>query len=225
MKIQLSTKRLQINKANARMVAILAASSVITVFSLVAARTLISQSTYQQRIIAERSKANDQLKKNVKSVSELVQKYQDFDSAPENVIGGNPDPNSTGERDGPNSRIVLDALPSKYDFPALATSLEKILLDGGYKIEGIVGSDDELTQSKQESTPNPEPVDMPFMINAGGSYAAVQKLVTDFERSIRPFHMQQLDLVGNDGNMTVSLQAKTYYQPEKNLEIKTKEVK
>src|SRR5690606_29874356 len=137
MKLQLSTKRLQINKTNATMVAILALSSMITVFSLVAARTLIQKSTYQQRIISERQDANKQLEENIESVSELVQKYRDFDSAAENVIGGSSDPVATGERDGPNSRIVLDALPSIYDFPALATSLEKILTDGGYQIDGI----------------------------------------------------------------------------------------
>jgi Tfp pilus assembly protein PilO len=125
----------------------------------------------------------------------------------------------------PNSKIVLDALPSKYDFPALATSLEKILTDGGYKIESIIGTDDEANQNLMEESPDPQPVEMPFEITAGGSYPAIQKLINDFERSIRPFNVTSLELSGTDDNMRIDMQAKTYYQPEKTLEIKTKVVR
>lgn len=227
MKLQLSSKRLQISKANSSIVVILAVSSVVTVFSLVATRTLVQQSRYQQRVISEKQKAASQLKKNLDSVNELVTKYKEFEDAPENVIGGNPSASATGERDGPNSRIILDALPSKYDFPALVTSLDKILTSGGYKIISIGGADEEVNQSQvaSGSAESSQPIEMNFNLIAGGSYLSVQKLITDFERSIRPFNVTYIEFSGNDAEMRVSMEAKTYYQPEKNLQIKTKVVK
>ena len=207
------------------MIIMMAVASFLTIFSLVLAKAYIAQGRYQLRVINEREKAAKQLKENVQSAGELHQKYKDFDSALENIIGGSSAANAKGERDGPNSRLVLDALPSKYDFPALATSLEKILVDGGYRIESIVGVDDEIVQSKQASATTPEPLEMPFVISAAASYASVQKLVGDFERSIRPFQLTSLELNGNDANMEISVEAKTYYQPEKNLDIKKKVVK
>lgn len=225
MKTQVTGKRLQISKSNSMTVVVLAITAVITVFSLVISRTLFLQSTYQQKVISERKKANKQLEDNIKSVATLVDKYKEFDSSAENVLGGNPAATATGPLDGPNSRIVLDALPSKYDFPALTTSLEKILIDGGYKIDSITGADDEVNQSAEQSAPDPTPIEMPFSFQATASYASVQKLVSDFERSIRPFQITTLELAGNDASMRATIDAKTYYQPEKNLEIKSKVVK
>ena len=225
MKTRISRKQLQINKANGSIFALLVATSVVTVFSLVVSRTLIIRSTYQHKVITERKKTNKQLQDNIKSVAALVDKYKEFDGAAENVLGGNPDPNATGPLDGPNSRIVLDALPSKYDFPALTSSLEKILIDGGYKIDSITGSDDEVAQSVGQSSPDPSPKEMPLSFQATAAYTSVQKLISDFERSIRPFKISTIEFAGGEASMRVSVNAKTYYQPEKNLDITTKVVK
>jgi hypothetical protein len=148
--LNFSTKRLQINKASATMVLPLTIASFITVFSLVATRALLSQRSYQSRVISEKEKAKKQLKENIVEVEKLRAQYKGFADAPTNVLGG--DPRGAGEKDGDNARIVLDALPSKYDFPALATSLEKLLTNGGYKIESIAGSDDELNQQTNAFT-------------------------------------------------------------------------
>ena len=121
----LSSKRLQIDKANASMVAFLAVAAFIAVFSLVASKALLSQRSYQSRVIAEKKKALTQLKTNNQAATELVAAYKSFVAAPENIIAGSA--SGSGDRDGDNAKIVLDALPSKYDFPALVTSIEKIL--------------------------------------------------------------------------------------------------
>lgn len=222
-KLQFSSKRLQISKANATMVGVIAGAVFVTIFSLVSSRALWTQRSYQARVITKKEAARDQLQKNVDEVEDLVISYKDFTGAPTNVLDGNP--SGTGEKDGDNARIVLDALPSKYDYPALTTSLEKILNDKKFKIEGIVGVDQELEQASNADNPDPSPIDMPFEITVSGSYSSLQDLVTTFERSIRPFTMQKLTFSGNNDSLKLKAAAKTFYQPEKSLKEKLEDVK
>jgi len=116
-------------------------------------------------------------------------------------------------------------LPSKYDFPALATSLEKLISTQGLTIMSINGTDEELTQAVNQTSADPQPVTMPFQIQVAGSYESIRALVADLERSVRPFQVNKVELSGNEGSMTASIDAQTYYQPEKSLNIKTEVVK
>lgn len=216
-----SAKQLQIDKANATMVASIAIASFIVAFSLVASRALLSQRSYQSRVIAEKELAVKQLQDNIDAVDELVAAYQGFVGAEENIIGGSKD--GTGERDGDNAKIVLDALPSQYDFPALTTSIEKLLGDNNYKIEGISGSDDEVNQ-QDTGDPNPEPVEMPFSVSVVASHSRLGDLMKVFERSIRPIQVQTLELTTEEDGVHANIEAKTFYQPGKTLTITTKEV-
>ncbi len=222
-KPQASTKRLMIDKANSTIVIVVAVASFVTVFSLVASRALLSQRSYQARVTAEKEKAAKQLKDNATAVASLQTSYKAFVGTSSNLLGGNP--NGTGDKDGDNARIILDALPSKYDFPAVASSLEKLLTNQSLKIISISGSDQEVQQEANGSSPTPTTVDMPFNIVVSGSYGALQSLLTTLERSIRPIQIQTVDLSGTDSNMTMTISAKTFYQPEKTLNISTKVVK
>ena len=172
----------------------------------------------------KKEKAKKQLAANVTAKDSLVSSYQQFEARTQNIIGGNP--SGTGQNDGDNARIVLDALPSKYDFPALTTSIEKLLAQtaSGVKIESITGTDDEVNQSKAKIT-TPTPVEMPFQASVTGSYAGLKSLVDGFERSIRPFNITALSLSGTDNSLRMDMSAKTYYQPEKKINIQLKEVR
>lgn len=222
-KMQLPTKRLMVDRANSQIIAMIAGATVLVVFSLVASRALLSQRSYQSRVISEKEKAVRQLKSNTEAVGNLVNSYNLFISQTANIIGGSP--TGTGERDGDNARIILDALPSQYDFPALVTSLEKLLSSPNYEINSIAGTDDELNQQKQEDTPNPQPVEIPFEISVTSTYGAAQSLVQTMQNSIRPFKIDKIEFDGSDSAMEVLITAKTYYQPEKGLTIRTKDVK
>lgn len=220
----ITPKRLAISKANAQMVAVVAAASFIAAFSLVAAGTVWSQIRYQARVTTAKNQANQQLKKNIEAYSTLVSHYKDFDSATTNIIGGNA--NGTGDKDGKNSRIVLDALPSAYDFPGLTSSLEKILTQQGLKVSGITGTDDQINQQNNTSSPTPQPVNIPFTFSVSNtSYASVEQLVASLQQSIRPIQVDSLDVSGSANNMTVTVNAHTYYQPAKSLSITKKVVK
>jgi Tfp pilus assembly protein PilO len=221
--MKFSTKQLMINKANAQMIVMIAVSSVIIVFSLVATKALLSQRGYQSRVITQKEKALKQLKSNVTSVKMLSTSYTTFENSNYNVLGGLA--TGAGDLDGDNAKIILDALPSKYDFPALATSLEKLLTSPSYTIDSIVGIDDEVNQQSNLATSTPKPVDMPFEIDVTGDYKAIQNLIVTLDKSIRPFQIQSINFSGKDAELKAEIIAKTFYQPEKSLTIKTQVIK
>ena len=150
-----STKRLQLSKTQANTVTLIAVAVFVTIFSLVSCRALWQQRSYQAKVIGKKKEALQILKQNNQEVSGLKAAYVDFVSSPTNIIDGNP--NGTGEKDGDNARIILDALPSKYDFPALATSLEKLLIERNFRVESIKGIDDEIAQSAKKESGTPRP--------------------------------------------------------------------
>ena len=239
--LRVSTKRLQIDKANSTIVIAVGIAAFAVAFSLVAARSLIARQSYQNKVIAAQEKARDQLQANIDAVDDLKVKYAEFVNRQENIIKGNS--KGDAERDGDNARIIVDALPSKYDFPALASSLEKILVDRNYTIQTISGVDDEAMQNGGQPTaeglgatdPNAavsvqaQPsvagaVEMPFEIGAEGSYTSMIDLLNVFRNSIRPLYVQTLTFAAGDGDkVQVNIQGKSYYQPERTLKI-TEEV-
>lgn len=219
----ISSKRALIDKSNSTLVIITSVAAFVVVFSLVATKTLISQAAYQNRVIDAKRTAVNQLKADQKAVDSLKASYDAFNSTAKNIIGG--DPNGNGPQDGPNYQIVLDALPSSYDFPALATSLEKIMTGQNVTIDGISGTDDEVAQSSNTASGSPQPVAMPFQISVTGSYQAIQSLVSEFEHSIRPFQIQTITLSGDQSNLNAQITAQTFYQPAKTFSIGSKVVK
>jgi hypothetical protein len=221
--IKSTTKRLQIDKANAMMVAIVAASSFVVTFSLVASKTLWTQRTYQAKVIKAKETARNQLKANFAAASQLETSYKAFTGTSDNVLGGNP--TGKGDKDGDNGKIVLDALPSKYDFPALTTSVEKMLSGGPFVLRGITGIDDELNQAANANSTKPVAIEIPFSFTAEGNFSAMKDLVAKTERSIRPISIQSMTLTGSDSKITLLVNAKTYYQPAKSLKINTEVLK
>jgi hypothetical protein len=244
-----STKRIQIDKANSTIVIAVGVAAFAVAFSLVSAKSLLARQSYQNKVITAQEKARDQLQANIEAVDDLKVKYTEFVNRQENIIKGMSTGN--GERDGDNARIILDALPSKYDFPALASSLEKILVDRKYTIQTIGGTDDEATQNPDQAasgaasssapaaaqpaaatstTPTATPatpgtaIDMPFDLGAQGAYKDMLALLDVFRYSIRPIYIQHLTLTAAEGGkVDLNVQGKSYYQPERTLNI-TEEV-
>ncbi len=219
-----SIKHLMIDKANARVVLMVSIAAFLLVFSLVASRTLWNQASYQAKVIGAKQKASDQLKKNIEAMDKLKPSYDAFVGTTTNVIGGSTF--GVDVRDGDNAKIVLDALPSKYDFPALTTNMETLVNDQGVGISSISGFDDEVAQSENLNSPNPSPVEMPFDLTVSETdYGKVQAVIGGFERSIRPIKIQTVDIAGPQDKLTLKVKALTYYQPAKSLALRSEVVK
>ncbi len=207
-KMNVSLKHVQIDKANTVVVAVVAIAAFVLVFTGFAVNALLTQRSYQAKVIEEKETTRDILLENKNAAEELQLAYQQFDQAPVNVIGGMVD--GDGQNDGSNTRIVLDALPSSYDFPALMTSIELILSSAGVNISAITGTDEELISRELDSA---EEVQMPFGFDVSTSYEGVKLLVSDFERSIRPFSLNTIEMSGDDADATLRVTGHTYFKP------------
>jgi hypothetical protein len=219
-KKHLSAKHSIIEKANTTMLIAVGLTVFVVVFCLFATRSLLSLSFYQQKVISEKDKALDQLEENKKNVEDLRLVYTSFKEEPINVIGGAPE--GTGPRDGDNVEIVLDSLPTDYNFPALSSSVEKILKDGGYSISSIGGRE---TPSSEEVSSNPVPVEIPYSFAVRGTTDSVKGLVSTLERSIRPIYVRSLQIRAADTGLSAEVGFVTYYSAEKTFDTTTKVVK
>lgn len=217
-----SLKRALIEKSNTTIVVVTSVAAFIVVFSLVASWSLFGQFMYQSRVIGVNRTALDRLNKDIESTKSLETSYNAFISTPSNAIGG--DPKGVGPQDGTNAKIILDALPSKYDYPALVTSLENILTGQSVQIQSISGTDDAAAQAANQTSSNPSPQPMPFQVVVTGKYDSINNVVSAFEHSIRPFQIQTMELSGDQNQLTLTINAQTYWQPAKNLNIKSEVV-
>lgn len=218
-----SAKRQQIDKISKTMVMTLSIASFLVVFSAVACRSLLSQRAYQAKVISKKENARDQLIKNLDASNTLINAYKTFTSTSQNAIGG--DPNGTGPKDGDNAKIILDALPSSYDFPGLANSLDKLLSDNNVKINSLSGSDEQVAQQTNVSSATPVAVPIPFQVGVTGNYRAIENLISVFEASIRPIKANIVKLSGNDKTLTLDFAGQTFYQPSRALQNTTEVVK
>lgn len=223
-KLHVSTKRIAIDKANTQMVVIVAVAAFITVFCLVAAHALWQQGSYQQRVISKKEAALKQLKSNLTAAKNLYNSYQSFVNVPQNAIQGSTQGN--GPRDGDNGKIVLDALPSQYDFPALVADVQGMINARSLSASSISGTDDQANQGSSSGSSDPQPQPIPFSFSVDkGSYQSIQGLVNDMQNSIRPIAFDTLTISGGESSMQMTVTAHTYYQPAKSLSIQSEVVK
>lgn len=215
-KDNVSFKRLALSKANKQMVVVAAVAAFITVLCLVAADHFLSIRSYQSKIIAADQTADTQMKADVSSEHRLIQSYAKFVSQNPNVLGTQ---NTSGKYKYNNATIILDALPSTYDFPALISSVQKLLQNGNFNITSIGGQDLSTSTSITPSS-NPQPVAIPFSFTIdNANYQAIQGLFKQMQESIRPLQIDNLSITGSDSSITLTVNAHTYFQPGKIFKI------
>src|SRR3990167_11304168 len=226
MKVPRSGKQLKMDKSNTSVVVTVVVATIIVVFCGFSAKALFTQGAYQRRVVDAKHQTVKQLEDNITAAQSLSQQYDVFESANPNAIGGKSDvAENAAPPDGKNSRIVLDALPTQYDFPALISSLSKLLGMNGISSPSVGGTDQGSGLSSQPTAnPQPQSIDQ-IPIGGSASYGAVQNLIKDFERSIRPYNITSLQISGNEGQMTVNLIATTHFQPTTAIVLEKKQVK
>lgn len=203
------------------MLIVVASAVFFCVFGLFATKSLVSKGLYQRRALHTERQIADTLKNNYTAAKNLRTQYDVFLQQNPNVIGGNS--NGNGPSDGDNPRIVLDALPSKYDVPALGSSLEKILSGRGVTFNSLTVSDDPSSNSDQpQSQPQSKPIT--FSFEGTTNYSSAMKLMQDFERSIRPFDLNTLEIDGTDKAMKLTVGMTTYFEPAKSLDLTATQV-
>ncbi|MBX4199443.1 hypothetical protein KW789_00950 [Candidatus Saccharibacteria bacterium] len=224
---KLNTKALQISATQSRIIGVVVLATIITVFSLVSTKALVNKGLYQRRVINARHNSANKLDDAIKNANTLVTQYNNVfvGNDAQNVLGGkNTSDDSAVPPDGNNGRIVLDALPTTYDFPALLTSMAKILTNAGINTPSIGGTDQAGTITNEPS-PNPQPANIDLTISGTGNYTAAVKFINDLQRSIRPIDITSLRLDGSESSLTININLTTYYQPAKTILLSGKEIK
>lgn len=198
------TKRQQIEKSNSTIVLSMALAAFIVSFSLVTVNFLWDLSSHNRRVISKKSEAKNILEQNVENVEPLITSFNLFEAG------------------DVKSDTVLDALPSKYDFPALATTMESLVKDSGMTLESFSGDDEEEAAVQEETAPSP--IKIEFTLSVSGNYEDFQDLVDRMERTIRPMRVNNLEIKGSDDALKATLKVTTYYQPATTLNVETRSV-
>ncbi len=225
----ISAKQIKLDKANQTIVIVLAVCSFVIVFSLIASKSLISKYSYQSRVLKAQHASEDQIIQDQQAVNSLSSSYKTFIDQTTNAIGGSS--TGTGAQDGSNSKIINDALPPIYDYPALITSVQNIISVPGLKVNSISGTDTSSTTPAPGTavTPTPQaaggtPIAMPFTFTVEGSYTAVQSVFANLQKSVRPIQVVSVNMTGSDSDLTATVNAQTYYLPAVGLSVTTETI-
>jgi hypothetical protein len=225
-KKRLSAKAVQISKDQSQLLITVIVATLLSVFCLFSVKNLVAKSIYQGRVISARHKSADQIKTDIRNANTLVAQYKDvfIGDNGQNIIGGKNDANVYAiPPNGDNGRIVIDALPTSYNFPALLTSLQQMMNSNNLGSQSIGGTDQTATADNSPSG-SPKPVNMDMIVSGTGTYINAAHFIHDLERSIRPFDITSLSLSGNESSLIVNLNVTTYYQPSKTVSITSKEI-
>ncbi len=199
------TKRQLIKKSGSTVVLAMAVAAIVVAFSLVTINFLWDLSQHNSRVIGEKSAASKILKQNVENIVPLQNNFTVLEA---------------GET---TSATILDALPSKYDFPALATSMESLVKRSGLTLDSFSGDDEE--DGAVQTQTEPVPIEIPFVLSVSGSYANMEKFITNMEVTIRPMKIVRMELKGTDDSaMKATISVVTYYQPATSLEVETRSI-
>lgn len=230
-KPHMSGKRAIIDKTNTKIVITISITVFVVIFSAFAVRALFGQASYQQKVIDGKKDALKVAKDNKQNAQNLEKTYVAFAGESINVLGGNP--TGTGPIDGSNPKIVLDSLPSVYDYPALSSSIEKLLLDNGYGVESIGGAEDaalavspvDTVTGGASQVSQTGPTNMPYPITVLSTAEGTKRLLEILERSIRPFYVENISFSGSGTALSANITMKTFYQPSTGVTVTTQAVK
>jgi len=203
MKTKLNVK-IKIDKAKANAVTSLAVASFLLIFGLFTSKTLLGFYIYQNRVLSAQKTSINNIVQDQQVANNVKSAYTSFINQPINIIGGSSTGNSSTS--GNNAKIILDALPQTYDFPAMIASLQALFTMPGITVESLTGTDNSLSlvQSAQ-------PVPIPISFSVQGSYVNIQNFLTVIKRSVSPIDILTVQLSGTDTTLTASITAQTYY--------------
>ena len=209
-----STKHAQIRTASTHIFIGVAVASVVVSMSLVTLNIMWGTASFNEKVHGKQEEARDTLEQNIEAIKPLQESFQRLE------IGGKLIPAQPDDKT--NSELILDALPSAYDFPELATTMNNLAESSGVNLLAFRGSDEGSTA--QTSAPNPEPVVIPFTVEVEGTYEDVTRFLLNTESSIRPIRVLSMDLTGSSSKLELVMNAETSYQPAFDLTIQKETV-
>ena len=213
----MQSKRIQLDKANQLIFGSLAFTSFIFIFALFATKDLISQGAYQNRIISQQIISKNNLDTDLTAISSLKSSYKAFVDQPQNLLGGNPA--GSGNNDGNNSKIILDALSTSFDPNAWNLNLSNLntLLGQGSGFITLSATSAATSSASTTAAGTSNPTATPVQLSGtfSTSLGGMQGTFNSLNKSIIP--IQVTGVIFNAATAgqspTVTYTAQSYYQP------------
>lgn len=209
-------KRQQIEVAGRTMFIWVAIAAVALSICIATGQYLFAKWDYNNRIIGQKNTTAQTLANNIVNAQKLKEQVDNL-TANQDLASVKTNP------DDPNTKSVLDALPTTADSAALATSLQQVILSrSGVSIESINVPPDADTAATATAS---GPQEMKFSVVVSGPYDKIKSMVNDFNRTIRPMKIKTMTLNGSDANLRATLDIVTYYQPATTVTVGEETVK
>jgi hypothetical protein len=169
------------------------------------------------------------LKQNNKVIPELEDKIREMNTN-----------QALADAMGPNQtqpiRVVLDALPSEANSPALGSSLQaKFLNDPALRIESltvdsVAGVESQTTSNVQDASTTTSAgqneITFRFAVSVDITNAsALKALLQRLERSIRAIDITSLKTESQANRLVLSVEGRAFYEPAKTVQLQEKTVK
>lgn len=197
---QPGSRREQVKKAGSTVFVAVAIAAVVVMFSAISMRFLWERKSYNDRVIQAKTKARNELASNVSNLDKLSEQFPQLDSSA-----------ST------NSKTILHALPPTYDYAALASSMDLLASTSGVNSSASIGADTSATAVGSASVSSP--LEIPITMQVTGNYEAIKKYIANLEYSIRPIKVISATYAGSNNKLQLNVQATTYYQPARSLDV------
>lgn len=221
-------KRTQIAKANRMMFLWIAIGSVIVGAALVVAIFLAQKLIYNERVLAEKDKTATTLRANNDIVADLEAEIRVLDTNTALAF-------LKSKEEDQSVQVILDALPSSANSPALGASLQNKLLAGidgltveSLQIDSVVGVEvlsNESVQDASATESDSEFNQITFQFSVTGSQEALRSVLLNLERSIRTIDVLSLRIESQESTQLMTVQARAFYEPAKKIELGTKVVR
>lgn len=210
-------KRRQIQRASRAMFIWVAIAAMLVSFSVVALQFFAQQWLFNNKVLAAKYKANDTLSKSIHSVDALKSNI--------NGLVANPDLSSVRNSNNENNlQVILDALPTKADVAATATSIQQVIAAGsGVSLDSLSPPTDADVNAADSSVTGVQPLQ--FSLVAIGTYQQIQSFLQNLEKTIRPMNIVTLDVSGADASLRANITLNTYYLPTTTVDVKKQGVK
>jgi hypothetical protein len=222
-------KRQQISNANRMMFMWVAAVSAVVGIAIVGSILLYQKAAFNERVLAVKDKTVATLRDNNEVIPELEDKIREMNTnqALTDAMG----PNQTQP-----IRVVLDALPSEANSPALGSSLQaKFLNDPALRIESlnvdpVAGIESQSANNVQDasstSTTGENQITFRFSVSVDITNAnALKDLLQRLERSIRAIDITSLKVEAQSNRLVLSVEGRAFYEPAKTVQLQEKTVK
>ena len=219
-------KRSQISKANRTMFLWIAGASALVGFAVVASLFLGQKLLFNEKVLMEKNKTVSTLSANNAAIDELQTQVRVLDTNESLMKARAKDTDQAVQ-------VILDALPGDANSLALGASLQNKLLAGipGLTIESLqvepVTGVETLTDTSVESGVVSEATvnQITFSFAVSGSQDALRQALQNLERSIRTIDIVNLQIENQGNSQVLTVQARAFYEPTKNVVLYDKVVK